>query len=374
MGQLARDVFRQTAVLGNSKVFLDPHLLGTCLSDLGQVLMEAGDLAKAKDHFEQGEQVLLAAEDVHALAKLRCRMGLLLGMPRDGSNKIDADTAEAALEKVGQSLEASEKHGNKLGIACIQAQGVTWCRRGDQQKGLLKMRLALDMMRELGNKRMQGDCLMQMGEACAQSLEGLGHLEQCLVIRREVSDLVGEAKCLQALGGLQSYLGNSRASAKCWQDCLSLKRELQDEGAIKMCLQQLCAIFTNLEDYLRVSDYVNQLRDIAQAQHDVDSEVQALIMSGRCHFNLGSLQAAESSYKAGLRICQEHAQSEQLLVREAECHDNLATMYQQQDRHTEAKKEQEQVNRLKKKLGKDMLRGVVGTSDKSIKRKIFSLR
>ena len=51
-------------------------------------------------------------------------------------------------------------------------------------------------------------------------------------------------------------------------------------------------------------------------------------------------------------------------VREAECHDNLATMYQQQDRHTEAKKEQEQVNRLKKKLGKDMLRGVVGTSDK----------
>ena len=30
----------------------------------------------------------------------------------------------------------------------------------------------------------------------------------------------------------------------------------------------------------------------------------------------------------------------------------------------EAKKEQEQVTRLKKKLGKDMLRGVVGASDK----------
>ena len=57
--QAARDVFRQTAVLGNSKVFLDPHLLGTCLSELGQVLMEAGDIAKAKDHLEQGEQVIL---------------------------------------------------------------------------------------------------------------------------------------------------------------------------------------------------------------------------------------------------------------------------------------------------------------------------
>ena len=47
-------------------------------------------------------QVLVAAEDVHALAKLRCRLGLLLGMPRDGSNKIDADTADAALDKIGQ--------------------------------------------------------------------------------------------------------------------------------------------------------------------------------------------------------------------------------------------------------------------------------
>jgi hypothetical protein len=45
---------------------------------------------------------------------------------------------------------------------------------------------------------------------------------------------------------------------------LTLDRELQDEGGVKQCLQQLCATFTSLEDYLRVSDYVNQLRDIAQ--------------------------------------------------------------------------------------------------------------
>ena len=28
---------------------------------------------------------------------------------------------------------------------------------------------ALDMLRELGNKRLQADCLMYMGDACAQS-------------------------------------------------------------------------------------------------------------------------------------------------------------------------------------------------------------
>ena len=51
-------------------------------------------------------------------------------------------------------------------------------------------------------------------------------------------------------------------------------------------------------------------------------------------------------------------------VREAECHDKLATLYLQQHRNSEAKKEQEHVNRIRKKLGKDILRPVVGPSEK----------
>jgi len=140
--QQARDVYAQTAVLGNNKVFLDPHALGICLSELGYVLMRAGDCDRAREHFEQGEQVLLAAEDGHALATLRCRMGLLFSVVKEGASKITAEAAETASEKIAQSLEASEKHGNKIGIAlCIEAQGLSWCRRGDQYKGIQKLRL-----------------------------------------------------------------------------------------------------------------------------------------------------------------------------------------------------------------------------------------
>jgi len=367
-------VYAQTAVLGNNKVFLDPHALGICLSELGYVLMRAGDCDRAREHFEQGEQVLLAAEDGHALATLRCRMGLLFSVVKEGASKITAEAAETASEKIAQSLEASEKHGNKIGIAlCIEAQGLSWCRRGDQHKGIQKLRLALDMLRELGNKQLQGDCLMNLGEAFLHSPQGVVHLEQCLVVRRSSADLVGEAQCLQALGSLHTYLGNTRAGTKCWQDSLNLKRELMDEAGVKECLQHLCALYTQLEDYSRVSDYVGQLRDIAQAQNDFDAEAQALIMTGRCHFNLGSLPGAEKSFKAALKICEDHSKSEQLLVREAECHDKLATLYLQQHRNPEAKKEQEHVNRIRKKLGKDILRPVVGPSDKGLKRKIFGL-
>jgi hypothetical protein len=87
------------------QVFLDPHLLGRCLSELGHVLMLAGQLDSAQDSMEQGERVLLAAEDEHELATLRCRMGLLLATVPEGSSKISSASADAAFEKITQSLE-----------------------------------------------------------------------------------------------------------------------------------------------------------------------------------------------------------------------------------------------------------------------------
>ena len=82
----ARDVFLQTTPMGNSnhKVFLDPHMLGVCLGELGGVLVLARQHASAKEQFEHGVQVLEAAEDVDALAAIRCRMGLLLSIPGVG--------------------------------------------------------------------------------------------------------------------------------------------------------------------------------------------------------------------------------------------------------------------------------------------------
>lgn len=52
--------------------------------------------------------------------------------------------------------------------------------------------------------------LMEMGHGCHNSAQGVVYYEQSLIIRREVSDLVGEAACLEHLGLLQTYLGNTQ--------------------------------------------------------------------------------------------------------------------------------------------------------------------
>jgi hypothetical protein len=49
---------------------------------------------------------------------------------------------------------------------------------------------------------------------------------------------------------------------------------------VRLCLENLVSLCTQLEDYVKITDYVGQLREIAQARKDVAAEAQALIMLG----------------------------------------------------------------------------------------------
>jgi len=190
---------------------------------------------------------------------------------------------------------------------CARAEGLAWCRHGDQNKGHQKIRWALEVVRGYGNKPLQVECLMSMAEACAQSAQGLVHMEQCLETARECCDVVVESKCLQTLAALQTHLGNTHASNKCWQDCLNLKRELGDDAAVKKCLRCLCASHAQAGDYSRVLDYAAQLRDYGHVHADADAEAQAHLIMGKAYMNLNNLSGAEHSLKAALHICKDPA-------------------------------------------------------------------
>ena len=190
---------------------------------------------------------------------------------------------------------------------CARAEGLAWCRHGDQNKGHQKIRWALEVVRGYSNKPLEVECLMSMAESCALSAQGLLHMEQCLETARECCDVVVESKCLQTLAALQTHLGNTHASNKCWQDCLNLKRELGDDAAVKKCLRCLCASHAQAGDYSRVLDYAAQLRDYGHVHADADAEAQAHLIMGKAYMNLNNLSGAEHSLKAALHICKDPA-------------------------------------------------------------------
>ena len=73
-------------------------------------------------------------------------------------------------------------HIDQIGKAeCARAEGTAWCRHGDQKKGLQKIRWALEVARGLGNKPLMCECLMNMGQACAQVCVFLCCVSLCAV-------------------------------------------------------------------------------------------------------------------------------------------------------------------------------------------------
>lgn len=69
----ARDMYAQTALLGGTKIFLDPSELADCIARLGVAYSNAKERDRAFDCFSQAEKICMAAEDVQGLAKHQCR-------------------------------------------------------------------------------------------------------------------------------------------------------------------------------------------------------------------------------------------------------------------------------------------------------------
>ena len=357
--QRALELLARTELLAGSKVFLDPRLLGECLKALGRELVASGQVQRGVEHLEQAEQVLSAAEDMHSLAHLRGHLAMAFLPPPSAARQTQNGVLDEGLAKLAEALEAHERHRNKRGIAeVVMRQGVLHCHKGDQLKGFQKLRLALDMFKELQDKRGIAETTLEMGHASNDSPQGVIYYEQSLVTRRQASDLSGEALCLRSLASLHAFLGNTRAACKCWHDALNLHRELGDAGAARSALEHLCALYSQLEDYARVVDFVGQLRDSAMQRGDPDAETHALVLMGKCNLALNNLSGAEGSFKAALKICGEHPKSEELMVRAAECHDKLAHLYLDEGR-PEGRVHLDEVQKLKTKLGKDILKGVV---------------
>jgi hypothetical protein len=122
----ARDLFAQTALLGGTKIFLDPHALADCIARLGSAYALTGQRERAFDCLGQAEKICLAAEDVQGLAKHQCHLASLYvngysTAVREETVRPSRADVEAATVKLRESLEARKKHGNRYGVAeCLQ--------------------------------------------------------------------------------------------------------------------------------------------------------------------------------------------------------------------------------------------------------------
>jgi DNA-binding SARP family transcriptional activator/Tfp pilus assembly protein PilF len=162
-------------------------------------------------------------------------------------------------------------------------------RRGNWADCIATHRVALESARRAGNRPGEAWVLNNLGEALGftRETEGIAHLEQALMIRREIGDYKGEAQTANNLADAYVILGRKDEALDLLRRALELNRETGNRYGEGVALNNLGEAFLDLG---RTEEAI----DCFHRAHSTFAEIKvphgvgyALHNVGRCYLSLG---------------------------------------------------------------------------------------
>jgi tetratricopeptide (TPR) repeat protein len=222
-----------------------------------------------------GDDLRLSSEQRRA--RLRMLEDLLAELERQGpptSKRQKADRADLLLE---------------LGIE-------DW-HLGRAAEAIPRFERALEIFREIGNRRGEGNALGNLGIAYRQLVEPLRAIEyydQSLEIFREIGDRRGEGQALRSLGLAYADLSELQRAIEYYEQSLKIAREIGDrqgEG------NALGGLGTALGEPRRAIEHYEQWLQIAREIGDRRGEGSALGNLGSAYYTLGEPRRAIEQFE-----------------------------------------------------------------------------
>lgn len=179
----------------------DPTLHASCLDALGCVDLLRGDVAAARERFEEALPLCEPLGPTPLLAWVACHLGEAL------LHEGLLDESEARLQA---AREVARRLTDQLALAEIKRLlGLIRLKRGDQQGAVALCEQALDQAQKSGLKPLIGRALLSLGEAHAATLfdetaEGeppaWDYFRRAVALLRAIDDQANLAQALAALG------------------------------------------------------------------------------------------------------------------------------------------------------------------------------
>jgi tetratricopeptide (TPR) repeat protein len=162
-------------------------------------------------------------------------------------------------------------------------------RRGNWADCVATHRVALESARQAGNRKGEGWVLNNLGEALefAHMPEGVGHLEQALTIRREISDRWGEAQTANNLADAYVLRGRMDEAFDLMRRARDLNREVGVRYGEGVALNNLGEAYLNLDRPQEAIDCLLQAREMFAESNSSHGVGYALHNLGRCYLALG---------------------------------------------------------------------------------------
>jgi tetratricopeptide (TPR) repeat protein len=168
--------------------------------------------------------------------------------------------------------------------------------------------LALEAVREVGDRHGEGQTLMNLGRVCdwqCRWAEAIEMYKQALEIARELGNRYGEERTLGNLGDVYFQQGRWAEAIKMYKQALEIARELGDRHVESTALNNLSNIYSQQGHWaVAIEMYEASLR-IKRELGDRHGEGQTLTNMGLVYANLGRWEEAIGCYETSLRIKRE---------------------------------------------------------------------
>jgi DNA-binding SARP family transcriptional activator/Tfp pilus assembly protein PilF len=360
------------------EVLVDAHLLESPAPDryrLHDLLRAyAADRARADDPPQAVEDAVrrvldwyLRAADAAAGVVAPYRERVPLDPAEPTGEPLAFATAEQALawsEQERTNLVAATRQAAAQGLHDIAwklpvAASVCFDRLGYRAEWLTTHRIALDSVRELGDRRGEAWVLNNIGMVLGQQHvnEAVGYFEQALAILRETGDREDQARAANNLAFCYAILGRYEEAVPALLDALELQRELGRRYGEAVALCNLGEAYVELgrhdEAITRLQEALAIVREVGSVRY----EGYALYNLGRAHLARGHPAEAAELFDQALAIQRSAGDR----YGEAQVLQRIGNAHAQAGRLTEARDTWSRARSLFEALGEDERAAELGT-------------
>ena len=163
-----------------------------------------------------------------------------------------------SLDEIKRSIELKEKLLSELSAEdeisgyLLGSLGLLYWQIGSYKKSLEYTEKALEVARDIGNRKNEGASLGNLGNtysALGQVERAIEYYEQALAIAQEIGDRRGEGNRRGNLGNAYSDLGQVERAIEYYKQALSIGLEIGDRHGEGNWLNNLGVVFKDLEKY-----------------------------------------------------------------------------------------------------------------------------
>ncbi|WKZ48683.1 MAG: tetratricopeptide repeat protein [Anaerolineales bacterium] len=217
--------------------------------------------------------------------------------------------ARKAIEFYEQQLVIVREIGNRRGEGnALNNLGLAYAALGDARKAIEFYEQQLVIVREIGNRRGEGNALNNLGLAYAalgDARKAIEFYEQRMVIAREIGDRRGEGNALNNLGLAYAALGDARKAIEFYEQALLIAREIGDRRGEGNALNNLGLAYAALGDARKAIEFYEQQLVIVREIGNRRGEGNALGNLGARYYKLGDARKAIEFYEQALLIDRE---------------------------------------------------------------------